>query len=89
MRHVNSESLQAQDLRIEYDVLREIVDLRPDHLTCDELVVRLEDEPTDTDPVAIMDSLHALKRSGLARCNGEVIEPTHAAVRAVEIFDSR
>jgi hypothetical protein len=67
-------------------VLTEIIILHPDHLTSEELVVRLEDGPSNTDRVAILDSLQELKRSGLTRRNGDVVEPTHAALRAAEVF---
>jgi hypothetical protein len=68
-------------------VLIEIIILHPDHLTHEELIVRLEDVPSDTDRVAILDSLQELKRAGLVRQNGDVVEPTYAALRAAEIFE--
>jgi hypothetical protein len=76
-----------RDLWVEHVVLLEIVSLHPDHLTFEELIVRLEDQASDTDRTAIMDSLQALKRSGLIRFNGDVVEPTFAAVRAAAIFE--
>lgn len=57
-------------------VLLEIVALHPDHLTPDELATRLEDQP---DRLAILDAVDELKRCGLVRATGEVIEPTHPA----------
>jgi hypothetical protein len=45
-------------------------------------------ESSDADRVEILDALLALKRSGLVRQNGEVIEPTRAAIRADEIFNA-
>jgi hypothetical protein len=77
-------SLNAE--QIEEVVLIEIIASHPEHLTSEELVVRLEDGPSNTDRVAILDSLQELKRSGLIRFNGEVVEPTHAALRAAEVF---
>jgi hypothetical protein len=50
--------------------------------------VRMEDGPNGADRLAILDSLQALKRSGLVRFNGEIVEPTHAGVRAAEILSS-
>lgn len=54
-----------------------------DRLTPEELAVRLEDEP---DRLAILDAVDALKRCGLVRLNGEIFEPTQAAVGAAKIF---
>lgn len=82
----SSGSPQEQDLRVENDVLLEIVTLHPDHLTSEEMVVRMEDDPSDTGRVAILDSLQELKRSGLIRFSGDVVEPTYAALRATAIF---
>ena len=67
-------------------LLSEILSLHPDHLTSDELVIRMADGPSETGRVAILDSLQSLKRSGLVRINGEVVEPTYAALRAAEIL---
>jgi Fe2+ or Zn2+ uptake regulation protein len=73
-------------LWVENAMLLEIIALHPDHLTDEELVVKLEDRQSETGRVAILDSLQALKRSGLTRQNGDVVEPTYAALRAAEIF---
>jgi hypothetical protein len=86
MRQSGSESPEARDLLIEHALLSEIVVLHPDHLTSEELVVRMEDTPGDTDSIAIRDALQALKRSGLVRFNGLVVEPTYAALRAAAIL---
>lgn len=82
----SSEQSGDHDLWVEHAVLLEILTLHPDHLTSGELVVRMEDRASDTGPTTIMDSLQALKRSGLIRFNGEVVEPTFAAVRAADIL---
>lgn len=74
---------QKRDRHVQRMVLLEVVALHPDRLTPDELAVRLEDDP---DRLAIMDAIDALKRSGLVRLTGEIIEPTHAAVGAAKIF---
>jgi hypothetical protein len=74
-------------LRLENSLLLEIVDQDPVHLTQDELVLLKEHPSAGTDRIAILDALHELKRSGLIRFNGEVIEPTYAALRGVEIFE--
>ncbi len=86
MNQSSSKSPERRDLWIEHALLSEIIFLHPDHLTSEELVVRMEDGPSGTDPVAIMDTLQSLRRSGLVRLNGEVVEPTYAALRAAEIF---
>jgi hypothetical protein len=75
-----------RSLRLEGSLLAEIIDLHPDHLSQDELIVRMEDCPTGTDRIAILDTLRELKRSGLVRLNGEVVEPTFPALRTAEIF---
>lgn len=87
MSQPSSESLEDRDLRVEQALLSEIVFLHPDHLTSEELVLRMEDDPSDTDRIAILDSFQALRRSGLVRLNGEVVEPTYAALRAAAIFE--
>lgn len=79
-------SPQEQNLWVEHALLSEIVILHPDHLTAEELIVRMEDGTSATDRIAILDTLQALKRSGLVRFNGEVVEPTHAALCAATIF---
>jgi hypothetical protein len=78
--------LRNRQLWIENAVLSEIVAEHPDHLTTAELVIRMEEAPSDTDRVTIMDALRMLERSSLVRLNGEVVEPTHAALRAAAIF---
>jgi hypothetical protein len=87
MCHSSSQlSPEQNDLRVESVVLLEIVSQHPSHLTSEELVVRLEDGPDGTSRVAILDSLNALKRYGLIRFNGEIVEPTFAAIRAAAIL---
>ncbi len=83
-----SPSLEERDLLVEQALLSEIVALHPDRLTPEELVLWMKGEQSDVGRIAILDALLALKRSGLARQNGEVVEPTHAALRADEIFNA-
>jgi hypothetical protein len=83
----SSKSPQERDLWVENAILSEIIALHPVHLTREELVVRMEDGPSETGRVAVLDSLQALKRSGLVRFTGEVVEPTYAALRAAAIFE--
>ena len=87
MSQPNSKSLEDRDLMVEQALLSEIIFLHPDHLTSDELVLRMEDGPSDIGRITILDSFQALKRSGLVRLNGEVVEPTYAALRAAAIFE--
>lgn len=69
---------------IEHSVLVEIVSLHPTSLTLPELILRMQvDDPKG---IAIQDSVQALKRSGLVRENGVLVEPTHAALCAAAIF---
>lgn len=82
----SSKSLEERDLWVEQSLLSEIIVLHPDHLTSEELVVRMEDGPSETDRIAVLDILQALKRSGLVRLNGDVVEPTFAMLRAAAIF---
>ncbi len=77
---------RERDRRLEGAILLEIVSRHPGHLTTDELVLRVADRSSGADRTAVGDRLQELKRDGLIRLNGEVVEPTHAAVRAAEIF---
>lgn len=74
-------------LQLESALLAEIINLHPDHLSQEELIVLMENCPTGTDRIAILDTLRELKRSGLIRLNGEVVEPTFAVLRTMEIFE--
>lgn len=76
-----------RSLRLENSLLLEIVDQHPTPLTQDELVLVKENPSVGTDRIAILDALQELRRSGLIRFNGEVIEPTYAALRSAEIFE--
>lgn len=76
------------DLRIEQALLSEIITLHPDRLTPEELVRWMQGKPSDAGRIAILDALLVLERSGLVRQNGEVLEPTHVALRADEIFNA-
>lgn len=76
-----------RDHRLESSLLEEIITQHPDRLTQDELVLRLEGGPNGTGRIAILDSLQELKRSGVIRFNGEIVEPTFAALRTAEIFE--
>lgn len=83
-----SGSSAERSLLVQQALLSEIIALHPDRLTPEELIQWMKAEPSAADRIAILDALLALKRSGLARQNGEVVEPTHAALRADEIFNA-
>ena len=70
--------------RVELVVLQEIVDLHPDHLSPAELVLKLSGERDEAEE--IREAIGELKASGLCRSIGEVVIPTHAALRAVALL---
>jgi hypothetical protein len=74
-------------LRLEHALLDEILTQDPNHLTQDELILRMEGGPNDTDRGAVLDALQELKRSGVIRLNGEVVEVTYPVLRTAEIFE--
>lgn len=82
-----SSSPDERGLRLENALLAEILTQDPNRLTKDELTLRMEGSPNGTDRIAVLDALQELKRSGVIRFNGEVVEPTFAALRTAEIFD--
>lgn len=72
--------------QIEHAVLAEIICLHPTHLTRSELALAMGERRERMGNHALEDSIWALKRFGLVRENGEVLEPTLTALRAAEIF---
>ncbi|HMJ71996.1 MAG TPA: hypothetical protein VK471_01390 [Solirubrobacterales bacterium] len=85
--HTSSPSREERDLRVEQTLLSEIITL-PDRLTPEELILWMRGRSSDANRIEILDALSVLKRSGLVRQSGEVVEPTHAAIRADEIFNA-
>jgi hypothetical protein len=83
----SSSSPEERSLGVEQVLLSEIIALA-DRMTPEELILWMRGESSDADRVEILDALLALKRSGLVRQNGEIIEPTRAAIRADEIFNA-
>jgi len=70
---------------VERTVLEEVIELHPERLTIDELVLRTATDPDDSAGVeTIRQAIRDLRRSGLLRYrNGEeIVEPTHAAMTA-------
>lgn len=68
-------------MQVEVAVLLEVIALHPDHLlTTSELIRKMSGE-RDEDR-ELRDAIRELKGSGLLRSIGEVLAPTHAALRA-------
>jgi hypothetical protein len=65
-------------------VLIEIVELYPDQLTPDELVLRLSGGRDERQE--LMDAIRKLKGSGLLEYNGDAVAATGAALHAAELF---
>jgi hypothetical protein len=86
MSELSEGTLREHDQRLEVAILTEVVGLHPERLTRDELTLRMADGPGEADRVAVADRLQELKRDGLIRVNGEVVEPTRAALRAAVVF---
>lgn len=82
-----SPSPEERRLTVEQTLLSEIISTT-DRLTPEELILWTRGRTDDADRIEVLDALSVLKRSGLIRQNGEVIEPTYAAVRADEIFNA-
>jgi hypothetical protein len=77
---------------VEQVILDEALDLHPQRLTVRELSLRIVSDPHDSTEVeTATDAIRDLRRSGLLRYRNDdqVVEPTHAAFSAAEIFDLR
>ncbi len=87
---MSNSSPKKCDLLVEQELLSEIIILHPDRLTPEELIRWMKDRPSHADRIATLtlDALLVLERSGLVRQNGKVVEPTHIALRADEIFNA-
>lgn len=77
-----------EDRRRQQGILCEVLERFPINLTVEELVrtqatQRLGDQEAEPWEQAITE----LRRDGLLRLNGDVIEPTLAAIRANELLD--
>lgn len=74
---------------LERTVLAEVIELHPELLTIAELIQRIARRPEDeTTKEEIRNAIRDLRRSGLVRYrdDGEVVEPTHAALRAFDLL---
>ncbi len=72
--------------QLEHAVLMEIISLHPNRPTRAELHLVMSNPREGQEGQAIDDSLWGLKRFGLVRENGDVYEPTLAAIHASELF---
>lgn len=70
--------------QVELAVLNEVIELHPDHLTPSELVLKMAGDRCEDEE--IRDAIRELKGSSLLRYIGEVVAPTHAALRASALF---
>ena len=78
-------SLVAEAEDRERAVLEEVIDLHPERLSIPELILRIAGDPDDAVKAEkIRQALRELRRSGLVRYrdDDEIVEPTHAAIRA-------
>ncbi|HEX6688495.1 MAG TPA: hypothetical protein VF085_07500 [Solirubrobacterales bacterium] len=82
---MTSGACSLDDEQLEHAVLMEIIQLHPANPTLDELHLALSSR-VGLERHAVEDSLWALRRFGLVRENGDVLEPTLAAVHASELF---
>ncbi|HEX6689393.1 MAG TPA: hypothetical protein VF085_12135 [Solirubrobacterales bacterium] len=83
---LTSGACTLDDGQLEHAVLMEIINLHPNRPTRAELHLAMSNFGGDPSSQAIDDSLWALRRFGLVRENGDVLEPTLAAVHASELF---
>lgn len=73
-------------------ILDEALELHPQRLTIRELSLRVVSDPEDSMEIeTATEAICNLRRSGLLRYRNDdqVVEPTHAAFSAAEIFDLR
>lgn len=84
---MKGEASEKDERQVEQDLLSEIISLHPGHLTLEELVVKMKGESSGPNRVAILDPLDELQSKGLIRLNGEVVEPTYAALCTAKIFE--
>jgi hypothetical protein len=64
-----------------------IIELLPAHLTLSELILKANDGRRGEE-LALETAIQTLRRSGLVRLTGDVVEPTYAAVHAAALFES-
>lgn len=74
---------QEKKMRLEAGLLEHLAELHPDRLTTDELALSMGGL---RGRIAFDDALAGLRRSGLVRRSGDLVELTHAAVNAHELL---
>jgi hypothetical protein len=79
-------SLDEEPIQVERAVFEEILDLHPDHLTIPELVLRVAADRDGSEDEAIAHAIRDLRASGLLRYVGDVVAPTHAALRGAALL---
>lgn len=76
-----------RDIRqLERAVLEVVLELHPDHLTIPELVLKVAADRDQEEGEDVRLAIRDLRGSGLLRYVGELVVPTHAALRAFEIL---
>jgi hypothetical protein len=70
--------------QIELAVLIEVIELHPDHLTPEELVLRLSGKRNEEEE--LNSAIRGLKDAGLLRDAGDAVAPTGAALCAAVLF---
>jgi DNA-binding MarR family transcriptional regulator len=78
-------SVAEEDRLLEQAVFVMALDLHPEHLTSSELARKIAGEE-GLEREAVRRTIDELCGSGLLRRAGDVVEPTHAAVRAAELL---
>jgi len=73
--------LDAEGEQVERAVLEEVVSLHPDHLSLSELVRKMTIGDRWSEKERIEAAVRELLGAGLLRQVGEVLAPTHAALR--------
>jgi len=63
-----------------------VLELHPQHLTADELVLRLAGDRDPTEPDSIRNAIRDLKCCGLLCYIDQVVAPTQSAVHAGELL---
>jgi hypothetical protein len=79
-------SPDVKQKQIERAVLEMVIDLHPDHLTPPELVLKVAGARDPSEGETILHAIRDLRGSGLLRYIGEVVAPTHAALRVAALL---
>jgi hypothetical protein len=75
-------------LSLEKTVLETVIELHPEHLTIPELVLKVAADYDRLEGEDVRSAIRDLRASGLLRCRvgDEIVEPTHAALRAFQLL---